>query len=69
MTPESVIRLKLLRSAPLDSWIALSPDESRIVAVGRTYAEVSELSDAAGETDPLILKTPTEWEPISLSAR
>jgi len=69
MTPESAIRLKVLRSAPLDSWIALSHDESRIVAVGRSYAEVSELSDAAGETDPLILKTPTEWEPISLIAR
>ena len=69
MSPENKIRLELLRSAPLDSWIALSEDEKRIVAVGKTYSEVSELSDVAGEVDPLILKTPTEWEPISVSAR
>ena len=69
MSPESAIRLATLRSTPLDSWIALSADESRIVAVGQTYAEVSELSDAAGECDPIILKTPTEWEPISVRAR
>lgn len=69
MSPEAKTRLNTLRSAPLDSWIALSEDESRIVAIGRTYAEVSEQSDAAGETDPIILKTPTAWEPISVGAR
>jgi hypothetical protein len=58
----------VLRSAPLDSWIALSEDESRIVAVGHTYSEVSERSDAAGEADPIILKTPTAWEPFSVSS-
>jgi hypothetical protein len=69
MSPQAAIRLKTLRSAPLNSWIALSDDESRIVAVGRTYKEVSELSDAAGENNPIILKTPTEWEPISANTR
>lgn len=69
MSPENQIRLKLLQSAPLDKWIALSVDESRIIAVGDTYTEVSNLSDAAGEDDPVILKTPTEWEPISVSAQ
>ena len=58
MSPEAEIRLEILRSAPMDSWIALSEDESRIVAVGHTYAEVSARSDAAGESDPIILKTP-----------
>lgn len=61
MSPENKIRFELLCSAPLNSWIALSQDETRIVAVGETYSEVSELSDAAGETDPLILKTPAVW--------
>lgn len=56
----------MLRSAPLDSWVALSEDEMHIIAVAKTYSEVSDLSDAAGETDPLILKTPTEWEAISV---
>ena len=69
MSPENKIRLELLRSAPLDKWIALSEDESRIIAVGSTYTEASDLSDALGENDPVILKTPTAWEPISVSAQ
>jgi hypothetical protein len=66
MSPENEIRLELLRSAPLNRWIALSEDESRIVAVGETYGEVSALSDLAGISDPLILKTPEEWAPLSV---
>jgi hypothetical protein len=68
MSPQDEIRLETLRSAPLDRWVAISEDESRIVAVGQTYGEVSDLSDAAGE-EVTILKTPTAWEPISVSAR
>jgi hypothetical protein len=66
MSPENRIRLDLLRSAPLNKWIALSEDESNIVAVGETYGEVSALSDLAGISDPLILKTPEEWVPLSV---
>jgi hypothetical protein len=66
MSPESKVRLEILRSAPLNMWIALSDDGSRIVAVGETYREVSERSDLAGIADPLILKTPDEWIPISV---
>ena len=69
MSPESAVRLSILRRAPLNSWVALSPDESRIVAVGQTYAEVAKLSDAAGEADPIILKTPTQWGPVSFTER
>ncbi len=69
MSPQDKIRLQTLRSAPLDSWVALSEDESRIIAFGSTYSDVSDLSDEAGENDPIILKTPTVWEPISVSAR
>jgi hypothetical protein len=68
MSPENKMRLELLRSAPLDRWIALSEDESQIIAVGNTYTEASDLSDAAGENDPVIIKTPTAWEPISVCA-
>jgi hypothetical protein len=50
----------------MNKWIALSEDESRIVAVGDTFGEVSERSDLAGFPDPLILKTPEEWAPLSL---
>jgi Family of unknown function (DUF5678) len=66
MTPASLIRLHTLESAPLDSWIAISADESRIVAVGKDYREVSDLADAAGEDDVTILKTPPEWASLSV---
>lgn len=66
MSPESAVRLKTLRAAPLDAWIALSGDESRIVAVGRDYSEVAAKVNAAGETDALILKTPPAWAPFSV---
>ncbi|MGO8756858.1 MAG: DUF5678 domain-containing protein [Terracidiphilus sp.] len=66
MSPESTVRLKALQAAPLDAWIALSEDESRIVAVGRDYAEVSAKADATGEKDVLILKTPPFWAPLSV---
>lgn len=66
MSPENAHRLELLRSAPLDSWVALSEDETRIVAVGATYSEVAERSEIAGVSDPLILKTPAQWAPLSV---
>ena len=59
-------RLELLRTAPMDSWIALSEDESQIVAVGATYAEAVENSENAGVSDPLLIKTPKVWMPISV---
>ena len=59
-------RLTALRNAPLDSWIALSADESRVVASGATYVEVVRNSEQAGEDDPIVLKTPQSWLPSSL---
>ena len=64
MSPQTLSRLDLLRSAPLNSWVALSEDESRIVAIGENYSEVVTKSDAAGEADPIILKTPAMWAPL-----
>jgi len=66
MSSPDAIRLELLRSAPLNSWIALSEDESRIVATGATYSEVVELSERAGVQDPLIIKTPEQWTSLSV---
>jgi hypothetical protein len=64
MSPQADARLTLLRSAPLNSWVALSEDESRIVAVADSYQDVAARSDSAGETDPVILKTPPDWAPL-----
>jgi hypothetical protein len=59
-------RFEALKSAPLDSWIALSEDESRIVAVGHSYSEVVAKSETAGIADPVLVKTPSSWLPISV---
>ena len=64
--PKSDARLNALRDAPLDSWIALSEDESRIVAVGTSFEEVTRNSEMAGVEDPLVIKTPKSWLPLSV---
>src|SRR5437879_4946078 len=51
-------RFEALQSAPLDSWIALSEDEPKIVAVGGSYDEVVTKSENAGVSDPVLIKTP-----------
>lgn len=59
-------RLEALRSAPLNSWIAFSPDETKIVAVGSSYSEAVAKSEQAGVEEPLIVKTPPDWSPLSI---
>ena len=63
---EHQARLEILRNAPLDSWIALSADETRLVGVGKTLEEALREAEKNGENDPLILKTPPEWLPLAL---
>jgi hypothetical protein len=57
-------RIAALRSAPLDAWVALSDDESKIIATGATYEEAALGSDRAGVPDPIIIKTPAKWLPF-----
>ena len=59
-------RLEALRSAPLNSWVALSEDETKVVAVGATYDEVVKNSEMAGTSDPVLIKTPKDWASFSL---
>jgi hypothetical protein len=61
MSPQNATRLRTLESAPLDKWIALSEDQSRILAVGDTYGELSDKLDAAGEVDAVVMKTSPAW--------
>lgn len=60
-------RANALLAAPRDGWVALSADESRIVAQGKTCAEVVEAAKRAGETDPVLIKTPPDWSPRVLT--
>lgn len=59
MTPEE--RIRILREAKPDSWIALSADESRVVGRGNTYGEAVEQAKRQGEEDPVLLKIPDNW--------
>ncbi len=59
-------RSEALRNAPLNSWVALSDDETRIVAVGATYEELAAELDRMGDTSAVILKTPDAWLPLAL---
>jgi hypothetical protein len=66
MAATNDVRAELLRRAPLDSWIALSEDETKIVAVGATFEEATRKSELAGVEDPVLLKTPKVWLPLSV---
>jgi len=59
-------RFEALRSAPLDSWIALSEDETTIVAIGSSYDDAVRKSESAGVSDPVLVKTPKVWLPLSV---
>jgi hypothetical protein len=59
-------RLRALKSAPPDSWVALSEDESRIVAVASSYEEAVQKSESVGVSDPVLIKTPKAWLPFSM---
>ena len=61
MPPEE--RVRILREARPNSWIALSADESHVVGRGSTYAEAVAEAEDKGETDPVVLKTPDDWSP------
>lgn len=60
------LRFEVLKSAPLDSWIALSEDETTLIAVGNSYEDVVKKSESAGVSDPVLVKTPKNWMPISV---
>ena len=54
-------RVRALLSAPPDSWVALSEDETRVVASGDTFEEVCIKAEAEGVSEPIIVKTPKDW--------
>lgn len=66
LTTMDDLRFKALQKAPLDSWVAFADDDATIVAIGNSYEDVVEKSEKAGVSDPVLLKTPKEWLPISV---
>ena len=59
-------RVKTLREAEPNSWVAFASDESRVVATGKTYQEAVEKAGQSGEDDPILVKTPDKWRPVVL---
>ena len=59
-------RTEALRNAPLDSWIALAADETRVLASGATYSEVSKQLDEMGVENSVIIKTPKSWVRLAI---
>lgn len=61
MPANNLPRSNALRTAPLNSWVALSEDETRVIATGVSYEEVSKQLDDAGVENSVIIKTPESW--------
>ena len=59
-------RVRILRSAKPNTWVAFSADESRLVAQADTYDQVVSASEQKGENDPVLVKVPDEWLPLVL---
>jgi hypothetical protein len=57
-------RLELLRSAPLNAWIAISrEDNPRIVGIGESFTEADQAAKRNGATSYFLTKTPDAWLP------
>jgi hypothetical protein len=59
-------RAQMLLGAKPNSWVALSGDESKVVGTGSTYREAVDVARQNGEEDPLLIKTPEEWNDLVL---
>jgi hypothetical protein len=59
-------RVRILREAKLNSWVAFSEDESKVVAYGDSYSEVVRAAESVGETEPVVVKIPETWASMVL---
>lgn len=60
-------RIEALLKAPPDGWVAFSGDETRVVAYGNSYDEAVAEAERVGETDPILVKVPTDWTELVLA--
>ncbi len=51
----------VLRSAPRNCWLALSEDETQIVAHGKTPDDAAVAARMAGVGDPILIWAPDTW--------
>jgi len=60
------VRLQLLRQAPRGKWVALSNDETRIVAVADSFSAAAKEAKRLGEFGPVVWPIPKRWLAWSL---
>jgi hypothetical protein len=54
-------RVQILREATPNSWVALSHDETTVVAKGSSYLEAVQQAEHLGEQDPVLIHVPEKW--------
>jgi hypothetical protein len=60
------LRLQLLREAPRGKWVALSSDETRIVAVADSFGAAAKEAKRLGHFAPVVWPIPKRWLAWSL---
>jgi hypothetical protein len=63
MTAEE--RVRILREAKPNSWVAFSGDESRVLAYNETYSDAVRAALEFGESEPVMVKVPDNQPPAS----
>lgn len=61
MSTEQSARLDALRAATPDRWVALSADETRVVAEADSFDEAAAAAERTGEADPILVRVPEDW--------
>ena len=59
----------LLRDSPAGVWVALSPDEKRIVGTGASMQAAAYQAQLNGEHRPVLLRTPLPGEGLAAGVR
>lgn len=54
---------RILLESPKNCWLALSEDESKVVATGLTPDEAEAKAKKEGTEDPLLIWSPEDWAP------
>jgi len=54
-------RVRILRGAKPNSWVAFSGDESKVLAYGESYSDAVEAAKELGEFEPVMVKVPDNW--------
>ena len=54
-------RVRALKKAPSNGWVAFDAEETTVVAYGHSYDEVVSAAERSGVSDPLLVKVPQDW--------